>query len=95
MGLRNCATRRRLDGDPDRANFRGTYFHVPLMVIGVVIASLPRTPGFHWLALLIVIAELAIVFLRFTLSYEQACMGDHDPWHGSEDVNHQLAGAEL
>jgi TRAP-type mannitol/chloroaromatic compound transport system permease small subunit len=59
-----------------RANFRGPYVHVPLMVLGVVIASFTRTLGFHWLALLIVIAELLIVFLRFIFSYEQAFMGD-------------------
>jgi TRAP-type mannitol/chloroaromatic compound transport system permease small subunit len=59
-----------------RANFRGPYVHVPLMVVGVIIASFTRTLGFHWLALLIVIAELLIVFLRFIFSYEQAFMGD-------------------
>ncbi|MEP2503791.1 MAG: TRAP transporter small permease subunit [Paracoccaceae bacterium] len=59
-----------------RANFRGPYVHVPLMAIGVLIACFTRTLGFHWLALLIVIAELLIVFLRFIFSYEQAFMGD-------------------
>ncbi|MGR3660135.1 MAG: TRAP transporter small permease subunit [Paracoccaceae bacterium] len=59
-----------------RAKFRGPYVHVPLMVVGVIIASFTRTLGFHWLALLIVIAELLIVFLRFIFSYEQAFMGD-------------------
>jgi len=59
-----------------RANFRGPYVHVPLMVVGVIIASFTRTLGFHWLALLIVIAELLIVFLRFIFSYELAFMGD-------------------
>ena len=35
-----------------------------------------KTLGFPWLALLIVVAELAIVITRFVFSYEQAFMGD-------------------
>jgi len=42
----------------------------------MVIGLFTRTLGFQWLALLIVIAELAIVFTRFIFSYEQAFMGD-------------------
>ena len=35
----------------------------------------PRTMGFAWLALLVVVAELQIVISRFIFSYEQAFMG--------------------
>ncbi len=59
-----------------RSQYRGTYVHYPLLGLGLVLALFTRTLGFHWLALLIVIAELAIVFTRFIFSYEQAFMGD-------------------
>lgn len=59
-----------------RATFRGTYIHYPLLALGFLVALLTRTLGFHWLALLIVIAELVIVITRFIFSYEQAFMGD-------------------
>lgn len=59
-----------------RAKFRGPYVHVPLAFLGIVAAFFTRTLGFTWLALLIVIAELAIVITRFVFSYEQAFMGD-------------------
>ena len=59
-----------------RPNFRGPYLHVPLVFVGIVTAIFTRTLGFTWFALLIVVAELAIVITRFVLSYEQAFMGD-------------------
>lgn len=59
-----------------RSTFRGAYVHYPLIALGFVFALFTRTLGFHWLALLIVIAELAIVITRFIFSYEQAFMGD-------------------
>lgn len=59
-----------------RPNFRGLYIHYPLIAAGFFLALFTRTLGFHWLALLIVIAELAIVITRFIFSYEQAFMGD-------------------
>ena len=59
-----------------RSQFRGTYVHLPLLGLGMFMGLITRTLGFHWLALLIVIAELAIVFTRFIFSYEQAFMGD-------------------
>jgi TRAP-type mannitol/chloroaromatic compound transport system permease small subunit len=59
-----------------RSSFRGLYVHYPLIAAGFFIALFTRTLGFHWLALLIVIAELAIVITRFIFSYEQAFMGD-------------------
>jgi len=59
-----------------RPIFRGLYVHYPLIAAGFVIALFTRTLGFHWLALLIVAAELAIVITRFIFSYEQAFMGD-------------------
>ena len=59
-----------------RARFRGPYVHMPLVVVGILIAMWRRTIDFVWLALLVVIAELAIVITRFIFSYEQAFMGD-------------------
>jgi TRAP-type mannitol/chloroaromatic compound transport system permease small subunit len=59
-----------------RPQFRGTYLHMPLMGVGLVIAAFTRTLGFIWLTLLIVAAELSIVITRFVFSYEQAFMGD-------------------
>ncbi|MFK7856453.1 MAG: TRAP transporter small permease subunit [Granulosicoccus sp.] len=59
-----------------RPNFRGLYIHFPLIAAGFFIALFTRTLGFHWLALLIVAAELLIVITRFIFSYEQAFMGD-------------------
>lgn len=59
-----------------RSTFRGLYIHYPLIAFGFFMALFTRTLGFHWLALLIVIAELTIVITRFIFSYEQAFMGD-------------------
>ncbi|UCE31894.1 MAG: TRAP transporter small permease subunit [Burkholderiales bacterium] len=59
-----------------RSHFRGPAVHLPLLALGIVVAAFTRTIGFHWLALLIVIAELTIVITRFVFSYEQAFMGD-------------------
>ena len=46
-----------------RSTYRGIYVHLPLAFAGMVIGLFTRTLGFHWLALLIVIAELAICLL--------------------------------
>ena len=59
-----------------RSTFRGLFVHYPLIALGFFVALFTRTLGFHWLALLIVIAELTIVITRFIFSYEQAFMGD-------------------
>lgn len=59
-----------------RSSYRGLYVHYPLIAAGFFIALFTRTLGFHWLALLIVMAELTIVITRFIFSYEQAFMGD-------------------
>ena len=59
-----------------RPVFVGLYFHVPLIIIGFVIAKFTKTIGFHWLSLLIVASELLIVITRFVFSYEQTFMGD-------------------
>ena len=59
----------------DRAS-RGPYVHIPLIGLGIIIAFFRRTIDFIWLALLVVVAELAIVITRFIFSYEQAFMGD-------------------
>ena len=56
---------------------RAPMVHGPMIVLGIVLAALMRKGlGFHWLALLVVIAELNIVLSRFIFSYEQAFMGD-------------------
>ena len=59
-----------------RARYVGPYIHMPLIALGFVVALFTRTLGFMWLALMIVAAELMIVFSRFVFSYEQALMGD-------------------
>lgn len=59
-----------------RSRWVGWNVHVPLAVVGLILAFFTRTLGFTWLALLIVVAELAIVITRFVFSYEQALMGD-------------------
>ncbi|SEQ72611.1 TRAP-type mannitol/chloroaromatic compound transport system, small permease component [Loktanella sp. DSM 29012] len=59
-----------------RADFRGVYLHVPLIILGIVIGAVTRGLGFTWLTLMVVIAELAIVFSRFVFSYEQAFLSD-------------------
>jgi len=69
-----------LDEDTVRSlglsHYVGLYVHIPLMIVGVILAFFTRTVGFLWLALLIVFAELLIVITRFVFSYEQALMGD-------------------
>ena len=62
--------------DLGRSQFRGVYVHFPMAALGLVIAALNRGLGFHWLALLVVAAELLIVLTRFIFSYEQAFMAD-------------------
>ncbi len=60
-----------------RANWVGTHIHVPLIIAAFIVSGVfRRSLGFHWLALLIVSAELLIVLSRFVFSYEQALMGD-------------------
>ena len=60
----------------DQATQRGLYVHYPLMIVGIIIASITRSLGFIWLAFLVVLAEFTIVITRFIFSYEQAWMGD-------------------
>ena len=59
-----------------RSAFVGLYIHLPLILLGFVLASFTRTVGFTWLALIIVAGELLIVISRFVFSYEQSFMGD-------------------
>ena len=59
-----------------KSNFRGIWVHLPVALIGILIAVFVKSPGFYWLALLVVVAELLIVFSRFIFSYEQAFMAD-------------------
>ena len=65
-----------LTRDLGKSQFRGMYVHLPLLFLGVVLGFRTKTLGFTWLAVLIVGAELAIVFSRFIFSYEQAFMAD-------------------
>ena len=65
-----------LSAELGRPVFRGLWVHVPLLLVSFVIAAFTRTLGFIWLTLLVVVAELLIVFTRFIFSYEQAYMGD-------------------
>ncbi|MBA5777359.1 TRAP transporter small permease subunit [Stappia sp. F7233] len=65
-----------LGADLGRAQFRGPYVHMPLLVVSLIVAAFTRTLGFPWLALLVVVAELLIVVGRFIFSYEQAYMAD-------------------
>lgn len=58
------------------SSFRGTYVLYPLLGVSLVIAYFTRSLGIHWLALLIVVAEIQIVISRFVFSYEQAFMAD-------------------
>ncbi len=58
------------------SQYRGVYFHLPLIILGIFIAAITRGVAFTWLALLVVIAELLIVLSRFVFSYEQAFMAD-------------------
>ncbi len=60
----------------ERADFIGLYIHLPLTILGFIVAAFSRSLGFLWLSLLIIIAELSIVITRFIFSYEQAFMGD-------------------
>ncbi|MGF1620329.1 MAG: TRAP transporter small permease subunit [Rhodomicrobiaceae bacterium] len=59
-----------------RSNYRGPYVHMPIAALGFVIAAFTRGLAFHWLAILVVMAELLIVISRFIFSYEQAFMAD-------------------
>ena len=62
--------------DLGRPSFRGVWVHFPMAIAGIVIAAFHRGIGFHWLALLVVAAEMLIVISRFIFSYEQAFMAD-------------------
>ncbi len=62
--------------DLGRSQFRGRWVHLPIAAIAIFIATRTRALGFVWLSLLVVGAELLIVFSRFVFSYEQAFMSD-------------------
>lgn len=75
-GFLNTLVGDHLTDELGRSVFRGTYVHYPLLIGSMVIAFFNRSLGFHWLALLVVMAEFLIVLSRFIFSYEQAYMGD-------------------
>ena len=62
--------------DLGQTAFRGPNIHMPLAVLGFVVAFFTRTVGFIWLALLVVVAQLSLVIGRFVFSYEQVFMTD-------------------
>ncbi len=55
---------------------RAPQLHLPLIGVALLLAIVTPTLGFHWLTLLVVLAELAIVITRFVFSYEQAFQAD-------------------
>ena len=59
-----------------QARARGPMIHMPLVVLGFVVALFTRTLGFMWLALLVVLVQLLMVIGRFIFSYEQPFMAD-------------------
>ena len=75
-GLLPALVGEKTTGDLGRSVWRGTYIHMPLLIVAGLIAVKKRGISFIWLALLIVAAELLIVVARFIFSYEQAFMGD-------------------
>lgn len=75
-GLLTSVVGETMEKNLGRSQFRGPYVHVPLMILGVIMAMRTKTLGFHWLALMIVVGELLIVVFRFIFSYEQAFMSD-------------------
>ncbi|SFT68484.1 TRAP transporter small permease subunit [Sedimentitalea nanhaiensis] len=75
-GLLDSLFTENLAKDLIRARFIGPFVHVPLVILGFIVAIFSRSLGFIWLALMIVVAELLIVISRFVFSYEQAMMGD-------------------
>lgn len=63
---------------------RAPDLHLPLIGVALVLAFFTRTMGFHWLAVMVVLAELSIVITRFIFSYEQAFQADLVRfWYGS------------
>ena len=75
-GLLESVVGKQLTTDLGRSAYRGPWVHIPMIILGLLVSLRAKTLGFHWLALLIVVAELAIVITRFVFSYEQAFMGD-------------------
>ena len=75
-GLLPTLVGEKLTTDLGISSYRGTYVHMPLVLLAIVTGAFTRTLGFHWLALLAVGAELLIVITRFVFSYEQAFMAD-------------------
>ncbi|WP_455372291.1 TRAP transporter small permease subunit [Limibacillus halophilus] len=75
-GLMEAVLGADLTTEMGRSQFRGSVVHFPLIGLSLVIAFFVRGIGVAWLAMLVVIAELQIVVLRFIFSYEQAFMGD-------------------
>lgn len=59
-----------------RSAWRGPYVHMPLVLVGLVVAFFTRGLGFIWLALLVVLVQLLMVIGRFIFSYEQPFLAD-------------------
>ena len=58
------------------SNWRGTFVHIPLMLVAVLLGLRDKSVSVVWLILLVVLAELLIVIARFIFAYEQTFMGD-------------------
>ena len=58
------------------STWRGTYVHIPLMLVALVLGLRDRSVSVVWLIFLVVIAELLIVIARFVFAYEQTFMAD-------------------
>lgn len=56
--------------------WRGPYVHIPLVLLGFVIALFTRGVPMIWLALMVVATQLFLVIGRFVFSYEQPFMAD-------------------
>ncbi len=59
-----------------KSQFRAVYLHAPIFLMSIIVGYFTKTLGFIWLTLLVVAAELVIVFSRFVYSYEQPLMAD-------------------
>ncbi len=41
-----------MDKNLGRSQFRGPYVHIPLIILGIILATRTKTLGFHWLGII-------------------------------------------
>ena len=58
------------------SSWRGTYVHIPMMILAAFIGWRDKSVSLIWLTFLVVLAELLIVIARFVFAYEQTFMAD-------------------